>query len=106
MEKKDFSFPGDGGALPIRNELLVEEAEQVLSNDYLKLRGLSEPMMQAGNYELALANLVRFREPVDRFFEKVMVMAPEMDRRQNRLAFEPVSVERRWTKNPGYRHRS
>ena len=85
-EKKEFSIPVDGEALPIRRELLVEEAEQILSNDYLNLRGLSEPMMQAGNYDLALANLVRFREPVDHFFEKVMVMAPEMDRRQNRLA--------------------
>ena len=43
-------------------------------------------MMQEGRYGEILSVLVRFREPVDRFFEKVMVMAPEPELRQNRLA--------------------
>ena len=79
---------GNSDAVPLEDvgRVLAEEAERNLFNVYLGLRGQSESMMQEGRYGEILSVLVRFREPVDRFFEKVMVMAPAPELRQNRLA--------------------
>ncbi|MGQ0644698.1 MAG: glycine--tRNA ligase subunit beta [Elusimicrobiota bacterium] len=49
-------------------------------------RGAAHPLLEGGRFREALQELVRLRAPVDRFFEKVMVMAPEEDVRANRLA--------------------
>ena len=38
-----------------------------------------------GNYTEILAQLAGLREPVDNFFEHVMVMAEDKQRRENRL---------------------
>ena len=42
--------------------------------------------MQASDYGTALALMARAREPVDRFFDSVMVMADDPAVRANRLA--------------------
>ena len=41
--------------------------------------------MQAGRYTEAMTQLARVREPVDRFFDQVMVMAEDPAVRENRL---------------------
>ena len=43
------------------------------------------PLINAGDYEAALTSMLAMKEPVDLFFEKVMVMAEDPAVRQNRL---------------------
>jgi glycyl-tRNA synthetase beta chain len=43
-------------------------------------------MTSAGNYQGALQALADLRQPIDRFFEEVRVMADDADVKQNRLA--------------------
>jgi glycyl-tRNA synthetase beta chain len=43
-------------------------------------------MFDAGDYETALRHLSALRKPVDDFFDNVMVMADNMDIRNNRIA--------------------
>ncbi len=76
------------GALPdtINPSLLVEAQEKAL---YETLTGLSSKvntLLQNNNYEQALAQLAQLRDPVDHFFDKVMVMAEDEKLRQNRIA--------------------
>jgi glycyl-tRNA synthetase beta chain len=44
------------------------------------------PLLAAREYEAALERLSTLREPVDAFFDGVMVMAEDEDLRRNRLA--------------------
>jgi len=45
-----------------------------------------EPLLASGDYTTALSNLASLRDPVDTFFDKVMVMADDEAIRNNRLA--------------------
>jgi len=45
-----------------------------------------EPLLANADYTAALTNLASLREPVDTFFDKVMVMAEDEAIRNNRLA--------------------
>lgn len=45
-----------------------------------------EPLLDKGDYTSALTNLASLREPVDSFFDNVMVMADDVAIRNNRLA--------------------
>jgi glycyl-tRNA synthetase beta chain len=49
------------------------------------LRDKLEPYFAAGNYQDALVELADLREPVDAFFDNVMVMAEDEAVRVNRL---------------------
>ncbi len=69
-----------------RRELMVEVAEQALAD---ALEQISDPVIQltgSGRYEPALEHLATLREPVDRFFDEVMVLAEDETLRRNRLA--------------------
>ena len=44
------------------------------------------PLLDSGNYEAALSRLAALKEPVDRFFDTVMVMDEDPELRANRLA--------------------
>lgn len=76
------------GALPesIQPALLQLPAEQALAQAIQHQDNKVTPLFAAGEYEAALLSLAALREPVDRFFEEVMVMADDLDLRQNRLA--------------------
>ena len=70
----------------INTSLLTESSEQAL---YKKLGDLTvnvNAMYNAGDYENALRELSALREPVDAFFDSVMVMADDVAVRNNRLA--------------------
>ncbi len=70
----------------VDKSLLQEDAEIAL---HKALGGLStnvEPMFARGDYEPALKALAALREPVDTFFDKVMVMAEDVAVKNNRLA--------------------
>ncbi|MGF1902754.1 glycine--tRNA ligase subunit beta [Aliivibrio sifiae] len=65
--------------------LLQEDAEKVLAEKVEILAEALEPVFIAGNYQEALSRLAELREPVDAFFDGVMVMADDEALKLNRL---------------------
>lgn len=65
--------------------LLQEDAEKVLAEKVEILAEALEPVFIAGNYQEALSRLAELREPVDAFFDGVMVMADDEVLKLNRL---------------------
>ncbi|WP_394213346.1 glycine--tRNA ligase subunit beta [Enterovibrio calviensis] len=76
------------GELPasINANLLVEDAEKALAEKVTALVNDLAPMFAAGDYQTALTQLADLREPVDNFFDNVMVMAEDEALKANRLA--------------------
>jgi len=74
--------PGD----EIDGALLVDDAENDLANAVVDAYAEGEPLIDAGDYAALLALLANLRDPVDRFFDQVMVMADDAALRENRLA--------------------
>lgn len=72
-----------GGA--IRLESLVEPAEEELHRSLLRVRPGLERALREGDYRACLEQLALLKEPVDRFFDRVLVMVEEEPLRQNRL---------------------
>ncbi|MBK9950001.1 MAG: glycine--tRNA ligase subunit beta [Candidatus Competibacteraceae bacterium] len=70
----------------IQPERLVEEPEQALAGRLAELASEVVPLMESGLYAEALRRLAGLREPVDVFFDRVMVMAEDPALRDNRLA--------------------
>ncbi|MDG4552717.1 MAG: glycine--tRNA ligase subunit beta [Candidatus Competibacter sp.] len=70
----------------VRPDLLVEEAEQALAGRLVELSSEAIPLMEVGLYGDALNRLASLREPVDAFFDRVLVMVEEPAVRDNRIA--------------------
>lgn len=65
---------------------VLKEAEEIrLATNLVVLRDKLEPFFAEGRYREALEELANLREPVDAFFDKVMVNAEDKDLRINRL---------------------
>ena len=75
---------GDIGAIDVA--LCVEPAEQVLAQSVLSLAKEVQPLIAQGEYTAVLDKLAGLRQPVDNFFDNVMVNAEDTKLRQNRLA--------------------
>ncbi|KGK18631.1 glycine--tRNA ligase subunit beta [Vibrio navarrensis] len=75
------------GELPTEIELslLQEDAEKALAENVEVLTEALEPAFATGNYQQALSQLAALREPVDAFFDNVMVMADDEALKKNRL---------------------
>ncbi|CAI1105616.1 glycine--tRNA ligase subunit beta [Serratia quinivorans] len=69
----------------VHASVLKEAAEIQLATHLVVLRDKLEPYFAAGNYQDALVELADLREPVDAFFDNVMVMAEDEAVRVNRL---------------------
>ena len=65
--------------------MLLEPAEAALHEALLSVRPLVDKHLQGLDYTEALISLASLRGPVDAFFDKVMVNAPEPHLRSNRL---------------------
>ncbi len=65
--------------------LLQEDAEKALAEDVAVMTEALEPAFATGNYQDALNKLAALREPVDTFFDSVMVMADDEALKKNRL---------------------
>jgi len=74
------------GDMPLRQELLQQEAERDLARDYRGLQQQLRPVLQAGDYEQALRRLAGLQDAVDRFFDQVTVMDENPELQRNRLA--------------------
>ena len=75
----------DNKATEISSELFTEDAEQALFAALGESQQKSRPFLAAAQYRQALAAMLLIKEPVDRFFDQVMVMADDPQQRQNRL---------------------
>ena len=75
---------GDIGAIDVA--LCVEPAEQVLAQSVLSLAKEVQPLIAQGQYTAVLDKLAGLRQPIDNFFDNVMVNAEDAKLRQNRLA--------------------
>ena len=73
-------------AAQVDPNLLQLPAEQALAAAVQAQQAKVEPLFAQGDYEAALLSLAELREPVDKFFDDVMVMADDLALRNNRLA--------------------
>ncbi len=69
----------------VHASVLKEPSEVKLATHLVVLRDKLEPLFAAGEYQEALVELAALREPVDAFFDGVMVMAEDEAVRINRL---------------------
>jgi len=77
------SPPPSGGAFDVR--LLQESAEQTLHRASEEVAAIARGRRERGEYAEALRALAALKVPVDAFFEQVLVNAPQVDLRNNRL---------------------
>lgn len=77
---------GHDNSLQIDASLFQEDAEQVLFKEVTSRQEQVAPLFGTGDYQQALDVLATLREPVDTFFDQVMVMADDEAIRNNRLA--------------------
>ena len=77
---------GDPEGLEVTTRRLDLEAEKSLHNALVNAREKVGPLLEHRRYAEILNELADLRDPVDRFFDDVMVMADDADLRDNRLA--------------------
>ncbi|MGB5629860.1 MAG: glycine--tRNA ligase subunit beta, partial [Woeseiaceae bacterium] len=77
---------GDPVGLTVKDKLLEPGAELTLHNALKNSREKVLPMLEQRRYAEILNELADLRDPVDRFFDDVMVMADDETVRNNRLA--------------------
>ncbi len=70
----------------VDESLLAEEAEKELFATLQDTMAKCEPFLQQGDYDQALQVILAMKEPVDKFFDDVMVMVEEHNIRENRLS--------------------
>ncbi len=73
-------------AANVDSGLLHENAEKALAEQLAILSGTLQPLIAGQDYGQILQQLAQLQQPVDDFFDQVMVMADDMNLRQNRLA--------------------
>ncbi|MFW1690315.1 glycine--tRNA ligase subunit beta [Acinetobacter ursingii] len=69
----------------VDTSLLVEDAEKALFAALQNVTPVVQPLLEAHNYTDALSQLASLREPIDAFFDNVMVMAEDPKLKANRL---------------------
>jgi len=74
------------GAVAVNSKLLQDDAEIALFSALEVARQKIEPLLAGRSYAAVLNELADLREPVDRFFDDVMVMVEEENVQNNRLA--------------------
>ena len=77
---------GDPQRAAVKKKLLELDAELALFNALANAREKVAPMLEQRRYAEILNELAGLREPVDRFFDDVMVMADDEAVRGNRVA--------------------
>lgn len=62
------------------------EAERVLAKKLIEQSKIVDALYEKADYEKALSELSTLKEPIDQFFESVMIMVDDEKKKQNRLA--------------------
>lgn len=70
----------------IEEDLFKSDQERRLFGEVTRLKGRLDPLFSQGDYASALSDLATLREPVDDYFEQVMIMDEDLRVRNNRLA--------------------
>jgi glycyl-tRNA synthetase beta chain len=70
----------------IDEALFSEDAEKALFAALTRQRAIVLPLFRQGDYKIALTSLAQLRNPVDTFFDNVMVMTDDEAIKNNRLA--------------------
>ncbi len=81
-EEKKSGTDFDG---PVDRTLLASEEETALADSVVRAKETAEKSISENNYEAAVSALATLREPVDAFFETVLVNDPDPAVRKNRL---------------------
>jgi glycyl-tRNA synthetase beta chain len=81
MKKTDETEPGD-----IDQNLFQHTSESALLSAYESVKKRVEDHLEKGFFDQALVNIASLRDPVDAFFEGVMVMAEDEKVRRNRIS--------------------
>ncbi|NQZ81437.1 MAG: glycine--tRNA ligase subunit beta [Colwellia sp.] len=69
----------------VKTNLTTEQAEIILAEKYQQIFNDVKPLMASKSYQEALTALALLREPIDAFFDSVMVMADDEAVKINRL---------------------
>ena len=77
---------GESEPATLDSNLLVEPAEKALAESITRMSLLSKPLLASRDYTNVLKNLATLRDPIDSFFNDVMVMADDQALRNNRLS--------------------
>ncbi|WP_321369838.1 glycine--tRNA ligase subunit beta [uncultured Desulfuromusa sp.] len=75
-----------GLAQPVDKDLLAEDSEKALFADLEKVQAEVDKYIVAHDYDQALVLIAGLRQPVDAFFDNVMVMVEDEAVKSNRLA--------------------
>lgn len=81
LKKADGNIPPQ-----VDHSLLQEPQEQLLASKITEMTDKTSPLFQQRAYTEALKSLAALRDPVDEFFDHVMVMADDEALKMNRLA--------------------
>ena len=84
--KRVMNIIKDHGNTNVNRDLLTETAEQSLYETYLAVENESKPLFEEKKYNQALEIILKMKEPVDAFFDDVMVMTENPEIRNNRLS--------------------
>jgi glycyl-tRNA synthetase beta chain len=77
---------GEQDVAPVKEKLLRDDAEIALWRSLCAAQDAVRPMLEDREYTAVLTALAGLREPVDQFFDDVMVMVDDTATRNNRLA--------------------
>ena len=83
---KQASKTGTGISDTINESLLTDESEKQLYNDIVSIEASIKQSLERKDYYEALGKIVAIKKSLDNFFEKVLVMAEDVNIRANRLA--------------------
>ncbi len=75
----------DNKATEVKADLFEQDVEKDLHDLFLDVRQKMEKFIDTREYTAALKAMLSMKEPVDTFFDQVMVMAEDENVRQNRL---------------------
>jgi glycyl-tRNA synthetase beta chain len=70
---------------PVDAGLLQDGAERALHETFVKVQAEADPLLQARDYGRTLEIILEMKEPVDLFFDEVMVMTEDETLQKNRL---------------------
>jgi len=83
--KRVMNIIKDSRGGTVEDNMLQESAEKKLFDTFQVVQKEAEPLILAKEYGEALKIILRMKEPVDTFFDQVMVMADDKQLRENRL---------------------
>lgn len=75
----------DNSSTAVDESLFAEDAEKQLHATLVEVSAKVEPLLANASYDKALETMLQMKEPVDLFFDNVMVMTDDQAIRQNRL---------------------